>query len=212
MMEGWKVGRDGGSGAVLLGAALLSILPTFQPSASAQDTLPVGYGTLKRDDIVVRFATEQIAIQVLPLAQGVIRLLAPDTYASLRQLLKTKQGEIDAAAQRAGVLRPTLVMVTFFGVVPQARFSPDDLNITSLGRLYRPVGIVPLSPRWSSYQLDAREQAVAIYLFEEGISFRDALSVIYQDATNDSWTSVLHVLDRERSQVLARAKLNGKSD
>ncbi len=181
MMEGWKVGRGGGTGAVLLGAALLSILPTFQPSASAQDTLPIGYGTLKRDDIVVRFATEQIAIQVLPLAQGVIRLLAPDTYASLRQLL-------------------------------QARFSPDDLNITSLGRLYRPVGIVPLSPRWSSYQLDAREQAVAIYLFEEGISFRDALSVIYQDATNDSWTSVLHVLDRERSQVLARAKLNGKSD
>jgi len=53
---------------------------------------------------------------------------------------------------------------------------------------------------------------VAIYLFEEGISFRDALSVSYQDATNDSWTSVLHVLDRERSQVLARAKLNGKSD
>src|SRR3989442_1122040 len=89
---------------------------------------------------------------------------------------------------------------------------PGDLNITSLGGLYRPVGIVPLSPRWSSYQLDAREQTVAIYLFEEGISFRDALSVSYQDATNDSWTSVLHVLDRERSQVLARAKLNGKSD
>src|SRR2546427_11568987 len=79
-------------------------------------------------------------------------------YTTLFRSLKTKEGEIDAAAQRAGVLRPTLVMVTFFGVVPQARFSPDDLNITSLGRLYRPVGIVPLSPRWSSYQLDAREQ------------------------------------------------------
>src|SRR3989449_11345811 len=107
--------------------AVLFLLSAYPPiRLSAQDTLPVGYGTLKRDDIVVRFATDQIAIQVLPLAQGVIRLLAPDTYASLRQLLKTKEGEIDAAAQRAGVLRPTLVMVTFFGVVPQARFSPDD--------------------------------------------------------------------------------------
>jgi hypothetical protein len=210
MMEGWKVGRGGRSGAVLVGAALLSILPTVQPSASAQDTLPIGYGTLKRDDIVVRFATDQIAIQVLPLAESVIRLLAPDTYASLQQLLKSKRAEIEAAAQRAGVLHPMLVMVTFLGVVPQARFNPDDLNITSLGRLYRPAGIVPLSPRWSSYQLDAREQAVAIYLFEEGISFRDALSVSYQDATNDSWTAVLRLLDRERSQVLARAQLKGR--
>src|SRR2546422_8727258 len=75
---------------------------------------------------------------------------------------KTKEGEIDAAAQRAGVLRPTLVMVTFFGVVPQARFSPDDLNITSLGRLYLPVGLVLLSPRGSCYQLVARRQEAAI--------------------------------------------------
>src|SRR2546426_2370471 len=112
--------------------AVLFLLSAYPPiRLAAQDTLPVGYGTLKRDDIVVRFATDQIAIQVLPLAQGVIRLLAPDTYASLRQLLKTKEGEIDAAAQRAGVLRPTLVMVTFFGVVPQARFSPRSEEHTS---------------------------------------------------------------------------------
>src|SRR5207247_4373343 len=114
--------------------------------------------------------------------------------------------------QRAGVSNPTLVMVTFFGLLPGARFTPEDVNVTSRGRLFRPIGIVPLSPTWSSQQLGVREQAVAIYLFEEGISFRDALTVSYQDATNDSWTSVLHVLDRERSQVLARAKLNGKSD
>src|SRR5207245_2712375 len=80
----------------------------------------------------------------------------------------------------AGVDRPTLVMVTFFGLLPQARFSPEDVNITSRGRLFRPVGIVPLSPRWSSYQLDAHEQAVAIYLFEEGISFHEGLTVSYQ--------------------------------
>src|SRR5439155_968670 len=83
-------------------AALLSSLPTLQRSASAQDTLPVGYGTLKRDDIVVRFATDQLEIQVLPLAEQVIRLLAPDTYRSLAQLLKTKGRAVADAAQRAG--------------------------------------------------------------------------------------------------------------
>ena len=190
-----------------LAAALLCA--HWPPPLPAQDTLPIGYGTLKRDDIVVRFATEQLAIQVLPLAESVTRLLAPDTYASLERLLKSRQAQIDTAAQRAAVARPTLVMVTFFGVVAQARFSPEDLNITSLGRLYRPVGIVPLSPRWSSYQLAASEQAIAIYLFDEGISFRDALTVSYQGTSNDSWTGVLQLLDRERARVLARARIGG---
>src|SRR5436309_15559770 len=105
----------------ILGAAVLSTLPSFPRSASAQNTLPIGYGTLKRDDIVVRFATDQLEIQILPLAEYVIRLLAPDTYRSLEQLLKTKGRELSGAAQRAGVERPTLVMVTFFGLLPQAR-------------------------------------------------------------------------------------------
>src|SRR5256885_15262065 len=103
----------------ILGAAVLSILPSFPRSASAQDTLPAGYGTLKRDDIVVRFATDQLEIQVLPLAEYVIRLLAPDTYRSLEQLLKSRQRDIRDAAQRAGLERPTLVMVTFFGRSPR---------------------------------------------------------------------------------------------
>ncbi len=209
MTEGRKDGRWLRVAALAVAAFSLSVFPSFR-RLCAQDTLPTGYGTLKRDDIVVRFATDQIAVQVLPLAQSVIRLLVPDTYKSLTQLVKTKRAEIDAVAQRAGVTRPTLVMVTFLGVVPQARFNPEDLNITSQGRLYRPAGIVPLSPTWSSYQLDAREQAVAIYVFDEGISFQETLSVSYQDVTNDGWRGVLPLLERERSRVLARAGLNRK--
>ena len=184
----------------------LSVVASDNVSA-AQDTLPIGYGTLKRDDIVVRFATEQIEIQVLPLVEGVIRLLAPDTYRSLAGLLKSKDKEIRDAAQRAGVDRPALVMVTFFGVVPGARLSPEDVNITSQGRLFRPVGIVPLSPIWNSYQLEAREQALAIYLFEDGIAFREGLTVSYQGLSNDSWTSVLPTLQREWARVRARASV-----
>ncbi len=199
--DGRTVGRIIGALAVLL-----SIGPTVRQS-DAQDTLPAGFGTLKRDDIVVRFATDQLEIQVLPLAEQVIRLLAPDTYRSLAQLLKTKGHELADAAQRAGVERPTLVMVTFFGLLPQARFSPEDVNITSRGRLFSQVVIVPLSPRWSSYQLDAHEQAVAIYLFEEGISFHEGLTVSYQGLANDAWTGVLPTLDRERARVVARASL-----
>jgi len=155
----------------------------------------------------VRFATDQIEIQVLPLAEGVIRLLAPDTYRSLEGLLRSRDREIREAAQRAGVERPTLVMVTFYGKLPGARFSPEDVNLTSQGRLFRPVGTVPLSPKWNSYELDAREQAVAIYLFEEGVAFREGLTVSYQGLSSDAWTGVLPTLQREWARVRARASL-----
>ena len=197
-LRGWAA--KGG----LLVAGFLAAYP-HSPLA-AQDSLPVGYGTLKRDDIVVRFATGQVEIQILPLDEQVIRLLASDTYRSLRDLIKSKQTDIDDQAQRAGVRHPTLVLVTFFGDVPQARFVAEDVNLTSRGRLFRSVGIVPLSPVWSSQQLEAHQQAVAIYVFEEGISFREQLTVSYEGLTSDSWSRTARVLDQERARVLARAQ------
>ena len=187
-------------------AAVVALLAIGHPrSARAQDTLPIGFGTLRRDDIAVPLTTDQLQIQVFPLEQHVIRLLAPDTYRSLSDLMATRRSALDSAAQRGGEPHPVLVLVTLYGLVPQARFSPEDLNITSRGRLYRPVGVVPLSPRWNSYQLDAREQAVAIYLFEEGLSFREAVTVSYQNLSSDAWSRSVRLLDQERARVLARA-------
>jgi hypothetical protein len=173
---------------------------------TAQDTVPPGFGSLKRDEVVVRFATAQLEIQVLPLDEQVTRLLAPDTYLSLAGLVRSRDPDIQSAAARAGVDRPTLVMITFLGLVPQARFNPEDVSITSRGRLFRPVGIVPISPTWSSYQLEAREQAAAIYLFEPGISFTETMAVSYQGLASEAWNRTVRVLDQERTRVRARAQ------
>lgn len=178
----------------------------------AQDTVPAGYGTLRRDDVVVRLATGTIEVQVLPLDEQVIRLLAPDTYRSLTELVNSRAADIADAAQRGGTEHPTLLMVTFLGVVPQARFNPEELNITSRGRLFRPIGIVPLSPTWSSFQLDARQQAAAIYLFEPGISFAEQLTVSYQGLSSDAWSHSVRLLDQERARVKARAQAEAKRD
>ena len=177
-----------------------------------QDTVPAGYGTLRRDDVAVRLSTGTIEVQVLPLDEQVIRLLAPDTYRSLADLVRSRAAEIADAAARGGTEHPTLVMVTFLGVVPQARFNPEELNITSRGRLFRPIGIVPLSPTWSSFQLDARQQAAALYLFEPGISFAEQLTVTYQGLSSDAWTHAVRLFEQERARVKARAQLEAKRD
>lgn len=205
-MTGWMVSRlvHWSVRGAVLATALLTVYPTNR--LTAQDTVPPGYGTLKRDEIVVRFTTGTLEIQVLPLDEQIVRLLATDTYRSLSQLIESRRDEIGAAAARAGVDHPTLLMVTFLGLVPQARFAPEDVNVTSRGRLFRPVGIVPLSPTWGSNQLEARQQAAAIYLFDRGISFGESLTVSYQDRTNDSWSRALRLLDQERARVRARAQ------
>ena len=189
-----------------IGVTMVMLAGSAPLSAQSYDSLPAGYGTLKRDDIVVRFTTGTLEIQVLPLDEQVIRLLAPDTYLSLLQLIQSRRDEVTEAARRTGTDSSTLVMVTFFGLVPQARFNPEDVNITSHGRLFRPIGIVPLSPTWGSYQLEAKQQAVAIYLFEPGINFRETLSVSYQGMASEAWSRALRLLEQERARVRARAQ------
>ena len=210
-MTRMAIGRFGG---LAVRTATFASLLTAQPPnrLTAQDTIPAGFGTLRRDDIVARFSTGTLEIQVLPLDEQVIRLLAPDTYRSLAQLVRSRAADLAAAAARGSTPSPTLVMVTFLGVVPGARFNPEELNITSRGRLFRPIGMVPLSPTWSSNQLEARQQAAAIYLFEPGISVREQLTVSYQGLSSDAWTRSLRLLDQERARVRARAQLEAKRD
>ncbi len=198
-MTRMAVGRFGG--LAVRTAALVSLLTAQPPNR-----------LLRRDDVAVRLATGTIEIQVLPLDEQVIRLLAPDTYRSLAELVRSRAAEIADAAARGGTENPTLVMVTFLGVVPQARFNPDELNVTSRGRLFRPIGIVPLSPAWSSFQLDARQQAAALYLFEPGISFAEQLTVSYQGLSSDAWSRSVRLFEQERARVKARAQLEAKRD
>lgn len=185
----------------------LSLVVASAGPLAAQDTVPAGYGTLRRDDVVIRFGTGTLEVQVLPLDEQVIRLLAPDTYRSLTQLVQSRRAEIAEEAARTATEQPTLVMVTYLGLVAGARFNPEDLNLTSRGRLFRPIGLVPLSPTWGSYQLEARQQAAAIYLFEPGITFYEQLTVGYQGQTSDVWRRSLMRLDQERARVRARAQL-----
>ena len=179
------------------------------PPLGLGDTVPAGFGTLRRDDITLRFATTQLQLQILPLDERIIRLLATDTYQSLEQLIKSKQKDISDAASHAGLTNPTLVLVTFYGQAPGARFSPEDVQVQSRGRLFRSQATVPLSPTWGTLQLDLRQQAVAIYLFEEGLTWSEDATADYQ-GTQAAWSHSFQVLQQERARVRARAQSQPK--
>lgn len=193
-----------------LAAAVLLMMPTPAGPAAAQDQgdlPPAGYGTLRQEDVSVKFETSTLQVRVLPLDERIIRLLAPDTYQGLRGLKALKQSAIDSIAERFVLTDPSLFVVTFFAREPRSEFNADDVAITSRNRFFRPIAILPLTPRWSEQRLDQRQTAIAVYLFEPGISPLEPMTVSYGGVTSRAWDeTVVRRLDEERAAVLARVR------
>lgn len=185
--------------------ALLAAASAPALRGQVADLPPAGFGSLRQDQVAIRLTLPNLAVRALPLDERVTRLLAPDTYASLQQLHGSRASEIRSAARAAGLDSGTAFMVTFFGMQPDTRFEPDQLYISSQNGFFRPVGIVPLTPRWSEGQLDQREQAAAIYLFQPGIALLQPFTLYYADRSSNAWETTLRTLEAERSRVLARA-------
>jgi len=193
---------------VLVAAAAGARAPAAaQDSAAtaARDVPPAGYGTLRQDDIALRLETVDLQIRALPLDERVIRLLSPDTYATLHGLTVLKRQAIAELVDAFGLTDPALFVVTFFGLRERARYIPEDFTITSRGRFFRPIGIIPLSPRWSEQQLGQRETALAVYVFEAGIEVLEPFIATYGGVDASGWERNLRTLDEERAAVLSRA-------
>ncbi len=174
--------------------------------AQSGDLPPAGYGTLRQDQVGVRLLTANLAVRVIPLDERVIRLLAVDAYQSLHALAASRGSDITRAARTAGSDSASLFIVTWYGLQPETQFSPDQLYITSQGREYRPLGIIPLTSGFSEARIDQRQQAMGIYVYEPGIDVMRTFTVSYQDSSSDSWTQSLQLLDAERARARARAQ------
>jgi hypothetical protein len=174
--------------------------------AQAGDLPPAGYGTLRQDQVGVRITTPALAVRAIPLDERVIRLLAPDAYRSLHEMTASRAADIAQAARTGRQDSVALFMVTFFGFQPQTQFSPDQLYVTSQNREYRPIGIVALTPGFGESRVDQRQQAAAIYLFDQGIDVLRPFTVSYGATSSEQWTQSLRLLDAERARVLARAQ------
>ena len=193
--------------ALLCTAAVpLTAQGTADTTSASSQLLPAGYGTLNQDDLSLRFRTTDMEIRFIPLDERVLRLLAPDAYQSLKALLASHRAALDSVGRQSGASEPGIALVSFFGRQPGVRFDPTLVNLSTRGRLLQPIGIVPLSPTFSSQQLGAGQQASALFLFDERIPVTESFQVSYSGNSSDDWQNRLDVLDRERSRVAARMR------
>jgi hypothetical protein len=168
--------------------------------------LPPGYGSLTQNDLALRVGNEDLDIRFVPIDPKIMPLLAKDAFQSLRGLVENHRRGIDSVAARAGVSQPGIALVSFFGQRPDVRFDPQLLTLLVRNRALQPLGTLPLNLRFTSQQLGVREQASALYLFEEEIPVDDSFMISYGGLLSEDWQRKLPLLDRERARVSARSR------
>ena len=157
-----------------------------------------------------RFAVSPSATARWP-ACGAGAARSPDSYRALSEIKDGKAAAITAVARRYNLRRPSLWYITFYGLEPEARFSPMEVVISSGGREFRPVETIPLTPGFGEQRVSQREVQSALYVFEDAIDVSQPLTVAVEGARSAAWSEdMLRAIDRERALVRSRAGRVGK--
>ncbi len=180
------------------------------PGASGQDSaallVPAGYGSLRQDDIALRVSQFGLQVRAIPLDETVIRVLSPDSYRAMHEIVASQLERLNAIQRRTALPRLSLWYVSFFAVEQgETRFSPMEFNISNVGRDFQPVDVIPLSPGFGSQRLRQREVQSGLYVFDGQVDVNQPLAIVYETARNDEWSLLLHRIERERALARSRA-------
>lgn len=176
-------------------------------TATATILVPAGFGTLRQDDIALKLDILSLQVRALPLEESILRTLAPDSYRALHDLRDSQQDQLGTIARRTGTTQFSLWYVSFFSIEPgETRFSPMDLVITNVGRDFRPLGVLPLTPGFGQQRVRQRETHSAVYVFDGQLNANQPLVVTYETARNGDWAATLQRIERERLLIRSRAR------
>jgi len=165
--------------------------------------VPPGYGTLLQDQISLSIESGSLLIKVTPLDEGIIRVVAPDTYKRLKGLAEIHGPR---ATRTAMASEFSLFLVSLFSYEPDVVYEPEDLLMVNRGLRLRPEGIAPISPSWGTQRLGQQEARMAVYAFAGEIEWESELVVEYQQLRNEAWRNqILPLVETERAKVRARS-------
>jgi len=179
------------------------VAPAAAQTGNEQRPLaPPGLGTLRIDDITMSMRTGPLLIKVTPMAEAVIRLLAPDSYNRIHAMAESRA---EGVAASTGGRHAELFMVTFFSYEADVAFQPEDLQISHQGRQLRPAAIIAVTSGWGRQLLAQQDQQIAVYAFEGTIDYEQPILMQYGMTSSDAWSQVIPRLEVERARVRAKA-------
>jgi hypothetical protein len=190
--------------AVPLGGAP-AVAPTPAQSDSTRLLVPAGFGSLRQEDIAIRIQ-QRLQVQAIPLDETIIRLLSPDSYRALREQINSRAAALEELSRRTGLRGFSVWLVRFHGVEQgETIFSPMEFIVTSVGRDFRPIDVLPVTPGFGQQRLRQREVQTALYVFDPQVNVNQPLVVQYETGRNADWSVVLTRIERERVLVRSRA-------
>ena len=174
--------------------ATASPAPAETDRARQVDGLPIGFGSLRLEDVSLDLTAGPLRLRVTPLDENITRLTAPDTSERL-------------AAARARIDGPhTVFLVAVETEAPGGvDFDPLDLEIATRGTVHRASEIRALTRGWGAGTLDQRRPEQALYLFPESVDPTEEWVVRYGAARNEGWAARIPRLEAERARVRARS-------
>ncbi len=186
------------------------------PTVVGQDPslVPAGYGTLRQDDVAIRLALPGgLQVRAAPIDESFIRLLSPDLYRAMTELINSKREELDRLTDRVRLPAYSLWVVNFFAQEQgETRFSPMEIVIRNVGRDFRPLDVFPMTPGFGEYRLSQRETQSALFVFDGQVDPNQPLSIIVETVASDGWQIVLQRVERERSLIRSRASAQQRRD
>ncbi len=195
------------------GQSATAQVPPAGQAGTAGDTLdpnfvPAGFGSLKQDDIALKVAPSSgLQVKAIPLDERIIRLLSPDSYRALRDVVASKQQAVLAVKERNRLPSYSLWYVSFFALEQgETRFSPQEFIISNTGRDFRPLDVLPLSAGFGQYRLRQREVQWALFVFDGQIDLNQPTTAMMEGTPSvTDWGRVLQAIERERALVRSRA-------
>ncbi len=80
-----------------------------------------------------------------------------------------------------------------------------EFIVSSVGRDFRPIDVLPVTPGFGQQRLRQREVQQALYVFDPQVDVNQPITVQYETTRNTEWSVVLARIERERVLVRSRA-------
>jgi len=195
------------------GQQVVAQVPPVARSGVSGDTLdpnfvPAGFGSLRQDDIALKVAPSSgLQVRAIPLDERMIRLLSPDSYRALRELVLSKEAAIDAVKERNRLPSYSIWYVSFFALEQgETRFSPQEFIISNTGRDFRPLDVLPLTSGFGSFRLRQRDVQSALFIFDGQLDVNQPTTAMMEGIPSvTDWSRVMRDVERQRALVRSRA-------
>lgn len=200
------------------GAAAAPVAAQRGVSAAGQqgvagDTLdpnwvPAGFGTLRQDDIALKVSPANgLQVRAIPLDERFIRLLSPDSYRALRDLLARNDAALQQVRDRNRLPSYSVWYVSFFALEQgETRFSPQEFILSNTGRDFRPLDVLSVTPGFGEYRLRQREVQSGLLVFDGQLDLNQPITGMMESTPSvTDWGTVLARVERERTLVRSRA-------